>query len=59
MQKFKAIAEFFGLLTVVGGCRSNVMFRFGLMRSEFKISNLRKDESVYQSFEEFLSLVSY
>ncbi|RCJ18457.1 hypothetical protein A6770_33005 [Nostoc minutum NIES-26] len=45
--------------TVVSGCRSNVMFRFGLMRSEFKVSDLRKDENVYQSFEEFLLSVTY
>jgi hypothetical protein len=40
--------------TVRGGCLSNVMFRFGLMRKEFKIDDLRQNESVYQSFEEFL-----
>ncbi|NDJ26085.1 hypothetical protein GS682_31825 [Nostoc sp. B(2019)] len=40
--------------TVRGGCRSNVMFRFGLIRKEFSLDDLRKDESVYQSFEEFL-----
>ncbi|WP_414552012.1 hypothetical protein [Anabaena sp. CCY 0017] len=45
--------------TVRGGCRSNVMFRFGLMRKEFKLTHLRRDESVYQSFEEFLEGVSY
>ncbi|MBW4617187.1 MAG: hypothetical protein KME21_28930 [Desmonostoc vinosum HA7617-LM4] len=45
--------------TVRGGCRSNVMFRFGLMRQEFTISDLRKDEGVYQCFDEFLNEVSY
>ncbi|WP_193200639.1 hypothetical protein [Nostoc sp. MG11] len=45
--------------TVRGGCRSNVMFRFGLMRKEFRLDDLRQDESVYQSFEEFLEEVSY
>ncbi|WP_193200266.1 hypothetical protein [Nostoc sp. MG11] len=45
--------------TVRGGCLSNVMFRFGLMQKEFNIDDLRQDESVYQSFEEFLKGVSY
>jgi hypothetical protein len=45
--------------TVSGGCRSNVMFRFGLMRQEFSINDLRSCESVYQSFDEFLNGVSY
>ncbi len=36
--------------TVRGGCRSNVMFRFGLMRKEFRLDDLGQDESVYQSF---------
>ncbi len=45
--------------SVRGGCRSNVMFRFGLMRQEFKLNDLRKDESVYESFDGFLSGVSY
>jgi hypothetical protein len=45
--------------TVRGGCRSNVMFRFGLIRQEFHLNDLRQDESVYQSFEEFLEGVSY
>jgi hypothetical protein len=44
---------------VAGGCRSNVMFRLGLMMKEFKLDDLRQDESVYQSFEEFLEGVSY
>ncbi|WP_148650084.1 hypothetical protein [Nostoc sp. NIES-3756] len=45
--------------TVRGGCRLNVMFRFGLMRQEFQISDLRHDESIYQSFDEFIEGVSY
>ncbi len=45
--------------TVRGGCRSNVMFRLGLMQKEFDIDDLRQDESVYQSFEDFLSEVTY
>ncbi|MBD6620039.1 hypothetical protein FNW02_30645 [Komarekiella sp. 'clone 1'] len=45
--------------TVRGGCRSNVMFRFALMRKEFKLDDLRQDENVYQSFEEFIEGVSY
>lgn len=44
---------------VRGGCRSNVMFRFGLMRKEFQLDDLRQDDSIYQSFEEFLDGVSY
>ena len=44
--------------TVRGGCRSNVMFRFGLIRKEFTLSDLRKSEKVYQSFDEFLNEVS-
>ncbi|MBW4557099.1 MAG: hypothetical protein KME59_14355 [Trichormus sp. ATA11-4-KO1] len=43
----------------LSGCLSNVMFRLGLMRKEFNITDLRSDESVYQGFEEFLSGVSY
>jgi hypothetical protein len=45
--------------TVRGGCRSNVMFRFGLMRQEFQLSDLRQDNNVYQGFDEFLSSVTY
>jgi hypothetical protein len=45
--------------TVAGGCRSNVMFRFGLMRQEFRITDLRQDDSVYQSFKGFLLEVTY
>jgi hypothetical protein len=45
--------------TVRGGCRSNVMFRFGLMCQEFQLSDLRHDESIYQSFDEFIEGVSY
>jgi hypothetical protein len=44
--------------TVRGGCRSNVMFRFGLMRQEFKLDDLRKEESVYESFDGFIAGVS-
>ncbi|WDD35978.1 hypothetical protein PQG02_31730 (plasmid) [Nostoc sp. UHCC 0926] len=41
--------------TVRGGCRSNVMFRFRLMRQEFKLDDLRKEKRIYKSFDEFIA----
>ncbi|MEH2028371.1 MAG: hypothetical protein V7K67_01595 [Nostoc sp.] len=44
--------------TVRGGCRLNVMFRFGLIRQEFSLDDLRQDEIIYESFDEFIARVS-
>jgi hypothetical protein len=44
--------------TVRGGFRSNVMFRFGLITKEFSLDDLRQDERIYKSFDEFIAGVS-
>jgi hypothetical protein len=44
--------------SVRGGCRSNVMFRFGLIRKEFSLDDFRQDEIIYESFDEFIAEVS-
>ncbi len=44
--------------SVRSGCRSNVAFRIGLMMQHFTLEDLRQDENIYQSFDEFRNGVS-
>lgn len=44
--------------TLSGGCRANLAFRLGFRSKELQVSDLRKSENIYQSFEEFLDGVS-
>ncbi len=37
-----------------GGCRSNIAYRFALMRGEFKVTDLRTDNSIYQTPDDFI-----
>jgi hypothetical protein len=37
-----------------GGCRSNVAYRFGLILGEYRLSDLRKDVSVYATASDFV-----
>lgn len=38
----------------LGGCRSNVIYRFGLKMGHFSVADLRKDKTVFQSLEDIL-----
>lgn len=43
---------------VSGGCRSNAAFRLAIMRGEFSLKDLRKDDGVYGSPQEFIEGVT-
>ena len=43
--------------SIDGGCLSNLSFRFAAMRKQFEVSDLREDDDIYSSKEEFIDSV--
>jgi hypothetical protein len=41
--------------TAPGGCRANFSFRMGLAVEQFNLTDLRLDDQVYATIEEFIA----